>query len=117
MATITLHPVGDCRWSKQDADSRWACVVDGHQRFVDEHECTTCLFWERAAERSILVASAPSVALQVSVRAVLVLAALLFAAIGASILTRPLMVPVTIALWLGAAGLVGLAAFARLSAD
>ena len=114
-ATITLHPVWGCRWSKQTADDHWACVVDGHQRLIDEHECATCLFWEQAAEHPTRATAVPPVA-QFAVRAVLVLAAFLFVATGVSILTGPLMVPLTIALWLGAAGLVGLAVFARWSA-
>jgi hypothetical protein len=114
-ATITLHPVWGCRWSKQTADDRWACVVDGHQRLIEEHECATCLFWEQAAEHSTRATTVPPVA-QFAVRAVLVLAAFLFVATGLSILTGPLMVPFTIALWLGAAGLAGLAVFARWSA-
>jgi hypothetical protein len=44
-------------------------------------------------------------------------AAILFMATGVAVLTGPSMVPFTIALWLGAAGLLGLATFARLSTD
>ena len=77
-ATITLHPVSGCRWSKQTADDRWACVVDGHQRLIEENECATCLFWEQAAEHSTRAAAVPPIALQIAVRAVLVLAAVLF---------------------------------------
>ncbi len=116
-ATITLHPVWGCRWSAQAAEGNWVCNVDGHQRFVDENECATCLFWEQAAEKSQRATAVHSTALQVAVRATLVLAAILFVATGVVVLTGPSMVPFTIALWLGAAGLVGLATFARLSAD
>jgi hypothetical protein len=114
IATIPLHPVWGCRWSKQTADDRWACVVDGHQRSIEAHECATCMFWERA-EDSTRATTVPPIA-QSAVRAVLVLAALVLVATGVSILTGPLMVPLTIALWLGAAGLVGLAVFVRWSA-
>lgn len=115
--TITLHPAWACRWSTQAAESTWVCNVDGHQRFVDENECATCLFWEEAAEKSQRATAAHSTALLIAVRATLGLAAILFVATGVVVLTEPLMVPFTIALWLSAAGLVGLATFARLSAD
>jgi hypothetical protein len=116
-ATIALHPVWACRWSTQAAEAGWVCNVDGHQRFIDESECATCLFWEHAAEHAEQAAAVPPNALHIAVRAVLVLAAILFVATGVAVLTGPSMVPVTIALWLGAAGLAGLATFARLSAD
>ena len=116
-ATITVHPVWGCRWSTQAAESRWVCTVDGHQRFIDENECVTCLFWEQAAEHAHRAAAVHPNALQIAVRAVLVLTAILFVGMGVAVLTGPAMVPFTIALWLGAAGLVGLATFARLSAD
>ena len=113
--TIALHPVWGCRWSAQAAEDSWVCNVDGHHRFISQSECATCLFWEQAAERSHRQAVAPPKALEVAARAALVLAAVLFVAIGAAVLTGPSMVPFTITLWLGAAGLVGLATFARLS--
>lgn len=116
-ATITLHPVWACRWSTQAAESSWACNVDGHQRFIDENECTTCLFWEQAAERAHHATAVHPDILQIAVRAVLVLAAILFVATGVAVLTSPSTVPFAIALWLAAAGLVGLATFARLSTD
>ena len=116
--TIALHPVWGCRWSTQTAENSWVCHIDGHQRFINESECATCLFWEQAAERSHQHAgAAPPKTFVVAARATLILAAILFVALGASILTGPLMVPFTIALWLGAAGLAGLATFARLSTD
>jgi hypothetical protein len=116
-ATITLHPVWGCRWSAEAAEGRWVCTVDGRQRFIDEHECATCLFWEQAAEHAHQAAAAHPHILEIAVRAVLVLAAILFVATGVAVLTGPSMVPFTIALWLGAAGLLGLATFARLSTN
>jgi hypothetical protein len=115
-ATITLHPVWGSRWSKPAAGSRWVCVVDRYQRFIHESECATCLSWEQGAKHSHQASVAPNT-LEIAVRVVLVLAAILFVATGASILTGPSRIPFTIALWLGAAGLAGLATFARLSAD
>ena len=116
-ATITLHPVWACRWSTQAAEGNWLCDVDGHQRFIEENECATCLFWEHAEEHAHRAMAVRPNALHIAARAVLVLTAILFAATGASILTAPLMVPFTIALWLGAAALTGLAVFARLPTD
>jgi len=116
-AIITLHPVWACRWSRQAAEGNWTCDVDGHQRFIDENECATCLFWERAAEHAHRAVAVRPNALHIAARAVLVLTAVLFVATGAWVLTGPLMVPFTIALWLTAAGLTGLAVFARLSTD
>ena len=81
-ATITLHPVWGCRWSAQAAQGSWVCNVDGHQRFIDENECATCLFWEQAAEHSHRGAVVPPNTLEIAVRAVLVLAAILFVATG-----------------------------------
>lgn len=116
-ATITLQPVWGYRWSKPAAASRWVCTVEGHQRFIDEKECATCLSWEQAAEHSHRGVVVPPNTLQIATRAVLLLAAILFVATGTAILTGPSMVPLTIGLWLGAAGLAGLAVFARLSVD
>ena len=116
-ATIALHPVWGCRWSAQAAQGNWVCNVDGHQRFIDENECATCLFWEQAAQRPRREAVAAPKTFEIAARATLVLAAILFVATGVVVLTGPSMVPFTIALWLGAAGLVGLATFARLSTD
>jgi len=115
-ATITLHPVWGCRWSAQAAEGNWVCHVDGHQRFIDENECASCLFWEQVAEHAHQ-AAAVHPHIEIAVRAVLVLAAILFVATGVAVLTGPSMVPFTIALWLAAAGLTGLAVFARLSSD
>ena len=116
-AMITLHPVWGCRWSAQAAQGTWVCNVDGHERFIDENECATCLFWEQAAEHAHRAAAVHPNALHIAVRAVLVFAAILFVGTGVVVLTGPLMVPLTIALWLGAAGLVGVATFGRLSGD
>ena len=116
-ATVTLHPVWSCRWSTRAADDHWLCSIEGHARVIDADECASCLFWEQAAERSQRVAAVHPEPLRIAVRSVLVLAAILLVATGAWILTGPAMVPFTIALWLGAAGLIGLATFAPLSTE
>jgi hypothetical protein len=50
-------------------------------------------------------------------RAVLVAAALGFVAIGVTVLTDPLYVPLTVGLWLCGAALMGLAVFGQFPAD
>jgi hypothetical protein len=52
-----------------------------------------------------------------ALRGVLVVTALGFVAIGVTVLTDPLYVPVTVALWLCGAALLGLAAVGQFQAD
>jgi len=71
------------------------------------------------SDRVIEEAAAPTAieVAQAALRAVLVVAALGFVAIGATVLTEPLAVPVAVALWLCGAALLGLGVFAVDPAD
>jgi hypothetical protein len=137
-AIATLQPVWDCKWSRPghrltgiaDAlqpESTWVCVHGGTRRNVCETECQTCPHFELgsdkiigAAELGLRIARPPlAVAdlIRLSVRTVLVATAVLFIATGFVVLTEPLTVAFTVALWLCAAAMVGLAVFAEFSAD
>ena len=117
-------------------ESLWVCTRDGARHSVGDEECAHCARWEPLATATAALAvvapshsilrvgnasvpaaprlTADDVALE-AFRAVLVLIALAFFAIGFAILTSPLAVPVTIGLWLIAAIPLGLAAFGRFS--
>jgi hypothetical protein len=142
-AIATLQPVWDCRWSRPghrldgvtealQPESRWVCVRETHRHNVTDDQCQTCAHWEMSAEAyggDTLVASpagaalvatpvvaTPAIAEQVlvtSMRAVMAMTAALLFGSGFAVLTGPLMIPVTVSLWMCAAGLVGLAAFGR----
>ena len=138
MATATLQTVWDCRWSRpghhitgvSDAlqpETTWVCTRDGDRRAVCGDECARCSRWEPVAagmaiqlsnlrgaifsDRVIEEAPAPTAieVAQAALRAVLVVAALGFVAIGVTVLTDPLSVPMTVgfvalrrsAAWLG----------------
>lgn len=137
-AIATLQPVWDCRWSQPghrltgiaDAlqpETTWVCVHGGTRRNVCESECRTCPYFELgsdkivgAAELGLRVARPaipPGELIRLSLRGVLVMAAVLFIATGLVILNGPLAVPFTIALWLCAAVMVGLAVFAQFPGD
>jgi type IV secretory pathway VirB3-like protein len=55
--------------------------------------------------------------LRISVRAIILLSAMLLLVFGFAILTRPLFIPITVTLWLCAAALTGYAVVARLPED
>ena len=118
-------------------ESLWVCARDGARRSVGDEECARCARWEPLAtataalavfapSHSVLTVEHASVPVaphltaddvaQEGFRAVLVLIALAFFALGFAILTSPLAVPVTIGLWLIAAIPLGFAAFGRFSA-
>jgi hypothetical protein len=101
------------------------CVHDGVRREIDAAECRTCPRWElspsAAASASFATDAAvtrrpmsPTQALRVSVRALMLLSAVVLFVSGFVILTRPLAIPFKIALWIGAAALTGFAVFTRL---
>jgi hypothetical protein len=107
----------------------WVCVRDGVPRGIDEHDCATCAFWEfddgQSAVPTVAIAApdtAPQVApLRFVEQAVtlltwscVLLAALILGAVGLTILTSPYAVPITVSLWLTAAGLIGFAATGHL---
>jgi len=116
MATATLQTVWDCRWSRpghhitgvSDAlqpETTWVCTRDGDRRAVCGDECARCSRWEPLAagtaiqlsnlrgaifsDRVIEEVPAPTAieVAQAALRAVLVVAALGFVAIGATVLT------------------------------
>jgi hypothetical protein len=103
---------------------------------VCDDECARCSRWEPIAaaaasiplpyvrgailtDHVIKTTPLPTVAelSRVAVRVVLVLLALGFVAIGVTVLTAPTLVPFTVALWLCAAALLGLAVFGQFPAD
>jgi len=140
MATATLQTVWDCRWSRpghhitgvSDAlqpEATWVCTRDGDRRAVCGEECARCSRWETLAagtaiqlsnlgvaiftDRVIEEAPAPTATevARAALRAVLVATALAFVAIGVTVLTNPFSVPMTVALWLCGAAILGLAVF------
>ena len=146
MATATLQTVWDCRWSRpghhitgvSDAmqpETTWVCTRDGDRRAVCSDECARCSRWEPLAagaaiqlsnlrgaifsDRVIEEAPAPTVieVARAALRAVLVVTALGFVAIGVTVLTDPLSVPMTVGLWLCGAALLGLAVFGQFPAE
>ena len=137
-AVATLQTVWDCRWSQPghrpdvinvvQPESRWMCTRDGGHRSVDEHECETCAYWERADEAvtwsrssaaltahapAAAVADRPRTSLDVAARIVALLTAVVLAASGFTILTGPLMIPFVVVLWLGAAAFGAFTFFGR----
>ncbi len=146
MATATLQTVWDCRWSRPghhitgvsealQPETTWVCTRDGDRRAVCGDECVSCSRWEPLAadaaiqlsnlrgaifgDRVIEEAPAPTETevARAALRAVLVVTALAFVAIGVTVLTDPLYVPMTITLWLCGAAMLGLAAFGEFPAD
>jgi hypothetical protein len=146
MATATLQTVWDCRWSRPghhitgvsealQPETTWVCTRDGDRRAVCNDECASCSRWEPVAAgtaiqlsnlrgaifRDGVIEQAPApTAIEITraaLRAVLVAAALGFVAIGVTVLTDPLYVPLTVGLWLCGAALMGLAVFGQFPAD
>jgi len=134
-AIAVLQPVWDCRWSQPghrlsgvvDAlqpESVWVCVRDGNRRNVSEDECQACPSWQLNSDNAVLASSGASIAaparqesidvLAVSVRALLAVIALALFALGFSILTSLLAIPVTVTLWMGAVAFAALAVWWRL---
>jgi len=131
-AIATLQPVWECRWSQpghrltgvSDAlqpETEWVCVRDGDRRNIGPHECATCPHWEwdagtrtNATASTAVVAYAPVRSrrtLESALLFALAVLAAIFVATGITVLTAPMMVPLTIALWLGAAAVAGFAVF------
>jgi len=146
MATATLQTVWDCRWSRPghhitgvsealQPETTWVCTRDGDRRAVCGEECVSCSRWEPLAadaaiqlsnlqgaifrDRVIEEVPAPTATevARAALRAVLVVTALCFVAIGVTVLSDPLYVPMTIALWLCGAAMLGLAVFGQFPAD
>jgi hypothetical protein len=102
----------------------WVCVYGNAQRRpIDESECAACPNWEFDAPsghtdvrrpkadgsvQSMCVVACPHInradkQLEIGTRVVALAIAVLLAGIGFVVLTRPLAVPLTISLWMGAA--------------
>ena len=131
----TLQPVWDCRWSRPghrltgvpDAlqpESAWVCVRNGDRRDICDDECATCPHWEWDSQaRTTLTPLTAGARASATMRPVQVLepllllllglSAVILVATGVAILTEPLAVPFTVALWLGAAAIAGFAVFGR----
>jgi hypothetical protein len=119
--TAILHTPWDCKWSRfarrTKADEKrgglWECLHSGEPVPVADADCETCPFWEyqppseglvdRADARSRALATARAARrVEAGIRLSLIVIAAIFAACGVVVLTEPLMVPLTISLWLGA---------------
>ena len=137
IAIATLQPVFDCRWSRQghrlsgvaDADqpeSAWVCVREGIRRRLQADECETCPHWELEtavpAPDVVHAAVAPSPTAPPRRAQLMIAGTWLFACLSAMtllvmgfvVLTSPLMLPLTVALWLTAAAVIGFACSGRL---
>ena len=132
-AIATLQTAWDCRWSRPAfqlektvgiarPEATWVCTRDGARQLIDPHDCETCPFWEKddiatppAATRMMEDVATSAVATRTRVDRLLYVAAwmliglsaVVFFAVGLSILTTPVSVPVTLALWLAGAAIVG----------
>jgi hypothetical protein len=132
-ATATLQTPWDCRWSRfagtpgagsnAAAKCFWVCVYgDTAERPICESECETCPNWDftpplerlnsgwpaQALEQSHVVVrslrqSRTRRGLEIGTRVAALALAALLAGTGYVVLTRPLAVPLTISLWVGAA--------------
>jgi hypothetical protein len=132
IATATLQTPWDCKWGRfgrmqsrgpnRPAEGLWVCLHgNGARRPIDVSECETCPHWEyeqpqespAAQGSSASVVHATSVAaclpgsavdtrLELAVRVVALAVAVLLAGTGFVVLTSPLAIPLTIALWMGA---------------
>jgi hypothetical protein len=132
-AIATLQTAWDCRWSRPGfqlektvgitrLEGTWVCTREGARQLIDPHDCETCPFWEKheiatapEARQSMHGVAASAIATRTAVDRLLYMAAwmliglsaLLVFAVGLSILTTPLSVPLTLALWLAGAAIVG----------
>ena len=132
IAIATLQTPWDCKWSRfgrmQSArphalvEGLWVCVYhDGVRRPIQASDCETCPHWEfepplermraqASPEISIesrAVAACPCVnraekRLEIGTRVAAFALAAVLAGLGFVVLTRPLAIPITIGLWMGA---------------
>jgi hypothetical protein len=129
IAIATLQNGWDCRWSRPDNNADPAaqagdtviCERTGVQRHVSLTECEGCAHWEfayRPPESVSAVSlqdahalfdppSLASRALYLATWLAITAAAATLIAAGLTILTTPLAIPLTVALFLSAAALVG----------
>jgi hypothetical protein len=121
-ATGILRTPWDCRWSRfarrttgqQERGGLWDCVHSGERLPIHESDCETFPFWEyqaplealsdhaRACERRAARSRAARL-LEGGVRLSLFVLAAIFAVCGVIVLTSPLAIPFTVALWICAA--------------
>lgn len=123
MATTAPAPlqfVWECKWSRvqspltTDAD-RWLCAHEGAPCAVDEEKCRTCPHWEYgygpAADDHLTMPKLSVPGRRGWLQAVILLNAVIFLVCGFVVLTSPLAIPLTVSMWLGAAGFTGFAVF------
>lgn len=111
----------------------WVCVRDGDRRAVCNAECERCSQWEPlaastaipipmgAGPRAILAdrvvetlpLPTPAELAQATLRVLLVFLAVLFVAIGVTVLSTPGSVVFTVTMWLCGVAFLGLAVFGR----
>lgn len=125
-AAAILHTPWDCRWSRfarraharttaaePTRGSLWECEHTGSRVAIAEADCASCPHFEyeqpfdRALDRDKACARAAKEramrTLDRGIRVSLIVMAVVFAACGFVVLTRPLAVPLTITMWFGAA--------------
>jgi hypothetical protein len=138
-AVATLQATWDCRWSRpghhitgvpehHQPDTRWVCVRDGHRRHITTGDCESCPHWEMdepepvtdiaaaaaAAPTTILAPTLPRRLVYLLTWLLVISSAATLVAMGLAILTTPFALPVTVALWLSAAAIMGFACCGRL---
>ena len=129
VAIATLQNGWDCRWSRpynnadpaSEASKTVVCERTGVQRHVSLAECEGCAHWEFAYQptESVPAVSLPdtkalfdppslaSRALYLATWLAIAAAAAMLIVAGLTILTTPLAIPLTVALFLSAAALMG----------
>lgn len=136
LASRQEHTPWNCRWGSPgqhitgyseapQPEQEWVCERDGDRHRVTPQECAACSHWEAAAVVSVPPQSAAASRLasdldqraaagrdaqsiaRFATRAAFVLIAIVFVAIGVTVLTSPLAVPFTVFMFLCAAALVG----------
>ena len=131
IAIATLQTPWDCKWSRfgrihsarpdAQVEGLWVCVHgDGVRRPIDASTCETCPYWEYQYRCRFNHGSSPEVSVQsqgipacpyesraekrlaIGTRVAVLALAVLLAGMGFVVLARPLAVPLTIILWMGA---------------
>ena len=132
IATAALRTPWDCKWSRfgrmhnarPDApiEGLWMCVYhNGIRRPIQASVCETCPHWEyepplermrrqsspKVSVESQAAAACPGVnqgekRLEIATRVAAFVLAVVLAGLGFVVLTRPLAIPLTISLWMGA---------------
>ena len=130
--SVPGHRITGLRDSLQP-ESVWVCTRDGGRRSVCDDACARCSLWEPFAATAapatvfplshFVLAEAPTRPVVAPItteefargafRTMLVVIAIVFVALGVTVLTSPLSIPFTIGLWLCAATSLGFAAFGR----